>query len=98
MVPELPDIKAEIKAEDFCSSVGTSTPPVTAHTAVTPGTQESMPDSITSGTAAPPLGAPHHLDHHLTQPDPACNWVGTICLDFDGSPLALDDSVIGSRF
>ena len=86
-VPELPDIKAEIKAEDFCSVASSTPPTVPVAAPVTPnpggdpssGASDSIACSAASMTAAaaPPPLANHQIDqHHLTHPDPTCNWVG----------------------
>ena len=88
VVTNLPEIKSEIKAEDFC---------VTADTSVAVSTATSTSTGNVTPTHHP---QPHHQQPHLdsttqvqqhhqqqqpsqTQLHPNnCNWVGKICLFF----------------
>ena len=89
VVPELPDIKSEIKAEDFCSVavVGSAPPPPPPppNAGSNPNGDSTVPDvSQSSGnnaTATPPITSQldQQMQHHQQQPD-TCNWVGLFSL------------------
>ena len=80
VVPELPEIKSEIKAEDFCSVASVGAAPVTPNAGS--GGDSTVPDvsQANNNNATPPITS--HLDqqlHHQQQQQPdTCNWVGIL--------------------
>ena len=67
-MPELPEIKSEIKAEDFISSSVNTTTPVGQTADHSPHHQPQQ------------AGTPNNLVDHQLQSATACGWVG--CLFF----------------